>query len=80
VVTLTGFLGLALLPVAATAVSPEAPAAQMPVAIVQPIAAVSAPLMPAPAAPRLSETGLLVMVGTGLLLLGAVVRKATQVQ
>jgi hypothetical protein len=68
---------LALLPVAA-AVSPDAvPPAQVPVAIAQPIA--SMPLMSARASGRLlSEPGLLVLVGTGLMGLAAIVRRSTR--
>ena len=78
VAIVAGFLGLALLPVAAAAVSPDTPPPNpMPVAIAQPIA-VRAPQLPA-WSPRLSETGLLVLVGTGLLGLGAVVRRTTSV-
>lgn len=76
---LTGFLGLATLPSATTtAVSPHRspqPLPVMPVAIAQPVAVGSAPL---PLwSPRLSEAGLLLLVGTGLLGLGAIVRRTT---
>jgi hypothetical protein len=70
-----GLLVLALLPVAA-AVSPEASApTPVPVAIAQPLIGTSrffhtgSPVVP--------ETGLLLLVGGGLLGLAAVVRKAT---
>ncbi len=77
-VTLGGLLTLALLPVVATAVSTEAPSrAPVPVAIAQSIAVVSAPLLPVRPSARFSETGLLVLVGTGLMGLAALVRKTT---
>jgi hypothetical protein len=77
VATTTGFLVLALLPVVA-AVSPEAvPPTSVPVAIAQPL---TMPLLPANGThPVLPESGLLVLVGGGLLGLAAVVRRATKV-
>lgn len=74
-----GFLGLVLLPIAAAALAPDPPPA-LHVAIAQPIAAVSAPLMPAPSSPRLSETGLLVLIGSALMGLGTLVRRTTRIQ
>jgi hypothetical protein len=74
---MAGFLGLVLLPAAAAAVSPDAP--PMPMAIAHPVTAVSSPLRPSVPSRRLSEAGLLVLVGAGLLALGSVVRKATSV-
>ena len=77
VATTAGFLVLALLPVAA-AVSPDAvPPTTVPVAIAQPIAAM--PLIPIAASGRiLPEPGLLVLVGTGLMGLAAIVRRTTR--
>ena len=77
VATTTGFLVLALLPVAA-AVSPDAVTpTQVPVAIAQPIA--SMPLLPRATSGRLlPEPGLLVLVGTGLMGLAAIVRRSTR--
>jgi hypothetical protein len=74
---MAGFLGLALLPAAAAAVSPDAPPA-VPMAIAHPVAVVSSPLASSAASRRL-EAGLLVLVGAGLLALGSVVRKTTSV-
>jgi len=81
VMTSVGFLSLALLPLIA-AVSPEAatsaldalPSGQLPVAIAQPLA-----VMPATTGlnPMLPESGLLVLVGSALLGLAAVVRRTT---
>lgn len=74
--TTTGLLILALLPVAA-AISPDATAPpQLPVAIAQPIAGV--PLPGAGSTPWLPEPGLLVLVGSGLMGLAAIVRKTTR--
>ena len=78
VATTTGLLVLALLPVVA-AVPPEAaqPAAPMPVAIAQPLAVMPSPLGSTPTT-VLPETGLLVLVGAGLMGLAAVVRRTTK--
>ena len=74
VATTAGFLVLALLPVAA-AVSPDAvPPTNVPVAIAQTIAAM--PLFPV--GRLLPEPGLLVLVGTGLMGLAAIVRRSTR--
>jgi hypothetical protein len=83
-ITTAGLLGLALLPIAG-AVSPEAaPSSQapprVPVAIAQPLAAMeTGPLVAMPATARtrarLPESAMLVLVGTTLLGLGAVVRR-----
>jgi hypothetical protein len=72
--TTGGLLIVALLPVAA-AISPEAAAqAEIPVAITQPIAHTAF----APATRTLPESGMLILVGSGLLALAAVVRKTTR--
>jgi hypothetical protein len=64
------------LPAATTAVSPDRSPQPMPVvAIAQPIAVRNAPLPLG--SPRLSEAALLLLVGTGLLGLGAIVRRTT---
>ena len=62
----------------AAAVSAE-PASTMPVpvAIAQPLGTIG-PEMLAPATPILPEAGLLVLVGTGLMGLAAIVRRATR--
>jgi hypothetical protein len=79
----TGLLTLALLPMMA-AVSPEVPPSAldgtMPVAIVQPLAAMDgAPLVTMPGTnrsnPMLPESGMLVLVGSALLGLAAIVRR-----
>lgn len=78
--TLAGLLVVALLPVVAGGVSPDpqpSPPIARPAAIAQSIAVVNGLVLPPSEAPRLSETGLLVLVGIGLLGLGAVVRKTT---
>ncbi len=76
IVTTAGFLVLALLPVAA-AVSTEAAApTPAPVAIAQPLIGTS-PFFRG-VAPVLPETGLLLVVGGGLLALAAVVKRATR--
>ena len=74
--TTIGFLALALLPVAA-AVSPDqsAPTA-IPVAIAQPV---TLPLLTTPGHGVLSDSGLLVLVGSGLIGLASVVRRTTKV-
>jgi hypothetical protein len=78
VTTTAGLLVLALLPIAA-AVSPEAGApTPVPVAITQPLITASPVYQAATASPILPESGLLLLVGGGLMALGAVVRKATR--
>ena len=64
---------MALLPVAAAVSAEPAPPAVVPVAIAQPIAAFrvgSAAILP--------ESGLLILIGTGLMGLAAIVRRATR--
>lgn len=73
--TTAGFLVLALLPVAA-AVSPDSVTPDVPVAIAQPIAAMPIPV--AASGRVLPEPGLLVLVGTGLMGLAAIVRRSTR--
>jgi hypothetical protein len=77
VVITIGLVTLAL-PVAATAVPPDPASRPMPVAIAQPLAAMNAPLRPATASAALPETGLLVLVGAGLMGLATIVRRATK--
>jgi hypothetical protein len=70
-----GLLVTALLPVAA-AVSPEAaPPADVPVAITQPIGTF-APFLPR--GTTLPESGMTILVGSGLLGLAAILRKTTR--
>src|SRR5918997_6294873 len=84
VITTTGFLGLALLPIVG-AVSPDAPPpvnaapSRVPVAIAQPLAAMDGgALVAMPSSPvaeaMLPEPGMLVLVGSALMGLAAVVR------
>jgi hypothetical protein len=76
VATTAGLLMLALLPVAA-AVSPDAPSTTaVPVAIAQPI--VMPVVTTAPGHAILPETGLMVLIGSGLMGLAAVVRRTTR--
>lgn len=75
--TTAGFLVMALLPVAA-AVSPDpAPPSTVPVAITQPLGNLATGLAPA-GAPVLPESGLIVLVGSGLLGLAALMRRTTR--
>ena len=92
-ITMAGLLSVALLPVAAAAVSPEPLPQPMPVAIAQPVAAPSGRLAPHGAyvrgvdpglmllrpPERLPEPGLLALVGAGLIGAGAMVRRTTSV-
>jgi hypothetical protein len=73
--TTAGLLIVALLPVAA-AVSAEPATGDAPVAIAQPLVTLT-PLGSNPA-PLLPETGLLLLVGTGLMGLAAIVRRTTR--
>jgi hypothetical protein len=76
VVTTTGLLMMALLPVAA-AVSAEPAPTPVPVAIAQPLGTGGAEIL-GRRVPVLPESGLLVLVGTGLMGLGAIVRRTTR--
>ena len=73
---LMGFLALATVPAATTAVSPDRSPQPMPVALAQPPIAVGSARLPL-WSPRLSEAALLLLVGTGLLGLGAIVRRTS---
>jgi hypothetical protein len=86
-ITTAGLLGLALMPMLG-AVSPDAASpvnaapSRMPVAISQPLAAMEGgPLMTMPSSPAndamLPEPGMLVLVGSALMGLAAVVRRTT---
>ena len=83
-ITTAGLLGIALLP-ALAAVPPDPPATprdgRIPVAIAQPLAAIdSSPILvvrTGSGSTKLSEPGMLVLVGSALLGLAAIVRKAT---
>ena len=75
--TTTGLLIMAFLPVAA-AVSAE-PSAQtaVPVAVAQPLGAIGPEIVPGDTS-ILSESGLLMLVGSGLMGLAAIVRRTTK--
>jgi hypothetical protein len=86
-ITTTGLLGLALLPIIG-AVSPDAASPKqttsspVPVAIAQPLAAMNGgALVALPASPvadaMLPESGMLVLVGSALMGLAAIVRRTT---
>ena len=75
--TTAGLLMIALLPVAAAASAEPASTMPVPVAIAQPLGTISTEML-APATPILPEAGLLVLVGTGLMGLAAIVRRATK--
>ena len=75
--TTAGLLMIALLPLAAAVSAEPASAIPVPVAIAQPLGTMGAELV-APATPILPEAGLLVLVGTGLMGLAAIVRRATK--
>lgn len=79
---LAGFLILALLPATAAAVPPETTPAQVHAAMARPIAAVSTPVSTPLARPssRFSETVRLVLIGSGLMALAAVVKRTTRIQ
>ena len=74
-----GVLVLALLP-ATAAVSPEAASApDVPVAITQPVGNIATVLGRRSATPLLPEAGMILLVGSCLLGLGAIVRRSTRV-
>ena len=72
-----GLLIMALLPVAAVVSAEPSSQAQVPVAIAQPLGAMGSEIVPSDT-PILSESGLLMLVGTGLMGLGAIVRRTTK--
>ncbi len=74
--TTVGLLIMALLPVAAAMPEPAA-STPVPVAIAQPLSAIGAEIVPS-ATPILPETGLLILVGTALMGLAAIVRRTTK--
>ena len=76
-------LGLALWPAMAAVSRDTVPPSRMPVAISQPLVAMGdtgpiLPIPPRPHEPLLSETGMLVLVGSGLLGVAALVRRTTK--
>ena len=72
-----GVLVLALLPLTAAVSTDAATPDEIPVAITQPIGRIAAPLGSA-GAPLLPETGMMMLVGSGLLALGTIVRRSTR--
>ena len=75
-----GLLSLGLPTGAAAAAPPDAPPNNLHVAIAQPIGSSNAPLMPLSSSPRFVESGILVLVGSGLMGLGAAVRRGTRIR
>jgi len=75
--TTAGLLIMALLPVAAAIAAEPASSTPMPVAIAQPLSAIGAEIVPGDT-PILPESGLLMLVGTGLIGLAAIVRRTTK--
>jgi hypothetical protein len=73
-----GVLVAALLPIAATVSTSAATPDEIPVAITQPMGRISRTLGPSSAVPVLPETGMMMLVGTGLLGLGTVARRSTR--
>jgi len=69
---------MALLPVAATVSTNAATPDEIPVAITQPIGHISGARGPSSATPVLPETGMMMLVGSGLLGLGTIVRRSTR--
>ena len=75
---MAGLLMVALLPVAAAvSAEPAMPPAPVPMAIAQPLGALGTTASGAIGSPMLPESGLMVLVGTGLLGLAAVLRRTT---
>lgn len=75
--TTIGLLIMAFLPVAAAVSAEPTSQTQVPVAIAQPLGAIS-PKIVAGDTLVLPESGLLLLVGTGLMGLAAIVRRATK--
>ena len=75
--TTVGLVILALLPVAAAVSAEPASPSAMPVAIAQPLGTMETDLLTRDGA-VLPESGLLVLVGTGLMGLAAIVRRTTK--
>jgi hypothetical protein len=76
-VTTAGLLMMAFLPVAGAVAAEPASSTPVPVAIAQPLAAIGAQIVPRDT-PILPESGLLILVGTGLMGLAAIVRRTTK--
>ena len=74
-----GVLVVALLPATAAVSSEAASAPEVPVAITQPVGNIAKLLGFRSAVPMLPDTGMILLVGTGLLGLGAIVRRSTRV-
>jgi hypothetical protein len=76
--TITALL-MALLPVTAAVSTDAAPAPDAPVAMTQPVGNIARILGSRSTTPFLPESGMIMLVGTGLLGLGAIVRRSTRV-
>jgi hypothetical protein len=74
-----GVLALALLPMTAAVSTDAATPEEIPVAITQPIGQLASVLGTSSASPVLPEPGMMLLVGTALLGLGAVMRRSTRV-
>jgi hypothetical protein len=77
VVITVGLLTMALLPVAAAVSAEPNSATPMPVAIAQPLGTHGTDIL-TPDTPILPESGLLMLVGSALMGLGAIVRRTTK--
>ena len=75
--TTAGLLMIALLPVAAAVSAEPAGQTPVPVAIAQPLGTMGTEMLAA-TTPILPESGLLILVGTGLMGLAAIVRRTTK--
>jgi hypothetical protein len=74
-----GVLVMALLPVTAAVSIDAATPDEIPVAIAQPISRITHVLGTPGASPVLFESGMMILVGSGLLGLGTAVRRSTRV-
>ena len=74
-----GVLLLALLPVTAAVSTDAATPDEIPIAITQPIGHITSAFSTSTGAPLLPDTGMMVLVGSGLLGLATVVRRSTRV-
>jgi hypothetical protein len=74
-----GALVMALLPMTAAVSTDAATPDEIPVAITQPIGHITSALGTSSASPVLPESAMMLLVGSGLLGLGTVVRRSTRV-
>ena len=75
--TTAGLLIMAFLPVAAAVSAEPSSQTPVPVAIAQPLGAIGPEIVPSDS-PILPESGLLMLVGSGLMGLAAIVRRTTK--